>query len=584
LKAGAVSDTDREERSSLEEISIRNLGVIESATIEFSTGLTVLTGETGAGKTMVLTALGLVLGSKADADLVRTGADRSIVSARFRVAQGLSEKMINDGEDLSDGDLILARTVSIEGKSRVNIGGAISTVARAGELAGELIEIHGQSQNAKLLKSTFQRELLDSYTQAESALNDYQMILAEYTELDARIFQLQEQGKKVDQEIASVKEFAEAFSKVLPMPNELTEIDNELLRLGSLEELHSTITNILNLLEDEDRPTTSTLRSAKKLLDGLGNKDPRLEKEIEKFSELVHDLTDFVSDLLAYLGNLEADPARFEYLQERKAAINSLIKKFGVGSNRDQAFAQLIERYEHSQERLIDLSGGEARIAELLSQRDKIFIRLQKSAGILSQKRIAGAEKLSELVTRELASLSMPAARFVCEVITRKGASFSDYSSTGIDDVSFLFSSHTGSNLLPLTKVASGGENSRVMLAIAVVLAENSSIGTYIFDEVDAGVGGAAAVEVGRRLKTLSHQSQVIVVTHLAQVAVWADQHLLVQKDQSGSVSASDIRALNPEDRKVEIARMLSGQSHSQSAQEHAAELLKLVQNSRAAS
>lgn len=578
-----VSDSGRVERSSLEEISIRNLGVIESATVEFSPGLTVLTGETGAGKTMVLTALGLVLGAKADADLVRTGADRSIVSARFHVAPTLAESMVDEGEDLPDNELILARTVSAEGKSRVNIGGALSTANRAGELATELIEIHGQSHNARLLKSSVQRELLDLFVQSSAELSAYQRDLEEYRELDARIRELREQGKKADQEIEALKNFTDAFSKVLPVADELSAIEQELTRLGSVEDLHSTVTSVLNLLEDEDRPVTSTIKSAKKLLDSLRGKDQSLEPQIDGFSEIVLDLTDVVSDLLSYLSRLEADPARFEYLQERKASINSLIKKFGIGSDRDQALAELISRFENSKERLADLTGGESRIAELeLEQRDK-FSQLKSAADLLTKKRVGGAAKLSELVTKEIHSLSMPSAALICEVITREGSNFSDYSSTGLDDVNFLFAGHKGSNPLPLAKVASGGESSRVMLAVAVVLAQNSPIGTYIFDEVDAGVGGAAAVEVGRRLQALSQNSQVIVVTHLAQVAVWADHHLVVQKDQSGSVSASDVKALNLEDRKVEIARMLSGQSQSQSAQEHAAELLELVQKSRSA-
>jgi len=576
-----VSDSGRAERSSLEEISIRNLGVIESATVEFSPGLTVLTGETGAGKTMVLTALGLVLGAKADADLVRTGSDRSIVSARFHVAPALAESMVDEGEDLPDNELILARTVSAEGKSRVNIGGALSTANRAGELATELIEIHGQSHNARLLKSSVQRELLDLFVQSSSEFSAYQRVLEEYRELDARIRELREQGKKADQEIEALKTFTDAFAKVLPVADELSAIEQELTRLGSVEDLHSTVTSVLNLLEDEDRPVTSTIKSAKKLLDSLRGKDQSLEPQIDGFSEIVLDLTDVVSDLLSYLSRLEADPARFEYLQERKASINSLIKKFGIGSDRDQALAELISRFENSKERLADLTGGESRIAELeFEQRDK-FSQLKSAADQLTKKRVGGAAKLSELVTKEIHSLSMPSAALICEVITREGSNFSDYSATGLDDVNFLFAGHRGSNPLPLAKVASGGESSRVMLAVAVVLAQNSPIGTYIFDEVDAGVGGAAAVEVGRRLQALSRNSQVIVVTHLAQVAVWADHHLVVQKDQSGSVSASDVRALNLEDRKVEIARMLSGQSQSQSAQEHAAELLELVQKSR---
>lgn len=580
LKAGAVSEKRRLGNSSLEEISIRNLGVIENASIEFSKGLTVLTGETGAGKTMVLTALGLVLGSKSDGDLVRTGSERSIVSARFLLSHSLASAISEAGDDVPDDELIITRSVSAEGKSRINIGGALSTASRASELSLDLIEIHGQSNNAKLLKSSVQRDLLDLFVKSSDELVEYQACFDHYKEIDLRISELREQLSKADSEISSLTLFADAFSKVIPKSGELEAIEQEIQKLGSVEELHSTITTALNLVESEDQPVTSTLLNARKLLDQVRDKDSALTPLLDKYSELVLDLGDVVSDLLLYLTRLEADPQRFEYLQERKAAINSLIKKFGQGSDKAGALSELIDRYDNTQQRIADLSGGEKRIAELERERGEVFSKLRGAARKLSEKRSLGAEKLSTLVTGEIRSLSMPNASFICDVKHRDLETYSEYSHSGIDDVTFLFAGHSGAQALPLAKVASGGENSRVMLAIAVVLAESSHIGTYIFDEVDAGVGGAAAVEVGRRLKALAKSAQVIVVTHLAQVAVWADNHLVVQKDQTGSVSASGVTPLSLDDRKVEIARMLSGQSQSLTAQEHASELLELVQKS----
>lgn len=575
-----MSEKRRLGNSSLEEISIRNLGVIENASIEFSKGLTVLTGETGAGKTMVLTALGLVLGSKSDGDLVRTGSERSIVSARFLLSHSLASAISEAGDDVPDDELIITRSVSAEGKSRINIGGALSTASRASELSLDLIEIHGQSNNAKLLKSSVQRDLLDLFVKSSDELVEYQACFDHYKEIDLRISELREQLSKADSEISSLTLFADAFSKVIPKSGELEAIEQEIQKLGSVEELHSTITTALNLVESEDQPVTSTLLNARKLLDQVRDKDSALTPLLDKYSELVLDLGDVVSDLLLYLTRLEADPQRFEYLQERKAAINSLIKKFGQGSDKAGALSELIDRYDNTQQRIADLSGGEKRIAELERERGEVFSKLRGAARKLSEKRSLGAEKLSTLVTGEIRSLSMPNASFICDVKHRDLDTYSEYSHSGIDDVTFLFAGHSGAQALPLAKVASGGENSRVMLAIAVVLAESSHIGTYIFDEVDAGVGGAAAVEVGRRLKALAKSAQVIVVTHLAQVAVWADNHLVVQKDQTGSVSASGVTHLSLDDRKVEIARMLSGQSQSLTAQEHASELLELVQKS----
>ena len=564
--------------TALAEISIRGLGVIESANIEFSKGLTVLTGETGAGKTMVLTALGLVLGAKADSDLVRTGSERTLVSARFEIDPATAEVVLDGGGGTENGELLLTRTVTAEGKSRINVGGALSTSAKVTELAELLIEIHGQSTNLRLAKPSVQREMLDLYVGAQVELSKYLGLYEAHRTLESRIAILREQSAKKDQEIAELNSFMNDFSQLMPTEGELTSIESEIVRLGSVEEFHTTISSALNIIEDEERGTLSSLQSARKVLDAIREKDPALDKQIEKYATVIFDLTDVVSDLLSYLSQLEADPARFDALQKRKAGINALIKKWGQGSDRNLAYSALITRY--AEESLKDLVGGDTRILELENELEKLFGEVKIAAASLSAKRRAGAQTLASAATGEMQKLSMPNAQLICEVKTNPGDNFREYSPSGLDEIALLFAGHAGANPLPLSKVASGGETSRVMLALSVVIAQSSPIGTYIFDEVDAGVGGAAAVEVGRRLAALAKSSQVIVVTHLAQVAVWADNHLVVRKDESGSVSASDVIALDEAARKVEIARMLSGQAQSESAQEHALELLELVRKS----
>ena len=566
--------------TALAEISIRGLGVIESANIEFSKGLTVLTGETGAGKTMVLTALGLVLGAKADSDLVRTGSERTLVSARFEIDPATAEVVLDGGGDTENGELLLTRTVTAEGKSRINVGGALSTSAKVTELAELLIEIHGQSTNLRLAKPSVQREMLDLYVGAQVELSKYLGLYEAHKTLESRIAILREQSAKTDEEIAELNSFMNDFSQLMPTEGELTSIESEIVRLGSVEEFHTTISSALNIIEDEERGTLSSLQSARKVLDAIREKDPALDKQIEKYATVIFDLTDVVSDLLTYLSQLEADPARFDALQKRKAGINALIKKWGQGSDRNLAYSALITRYAEAEESLKDLVGGDTRILELENELEKLFGEVKIAAASLSAKRRAGAQTLASAATGEMQKLSMPNAQLICEVKTNSGDNFRESSPSGLDEIALLFAGHAGANPLPLSKVASGGETSRVMLALSVVIAQSSPIGTYIFDEVDAGVGGAAAVEVGRRLAALAKSSQVIVVTHLAQVAVWADNHLVVRKDESGSVSASDVIALDEAARKVEIARMLSGQAQSESAQEHALELLELVRKS----
>lgn len=566
--------------SSLDEISIRGLGVIESAVVEFSQGLTVLTGETGAGKTMVLSALGLVLGAKGDVDLVRTGSDRTVVSAKFSANPAIVESVLDSGGDVDGDEVLLTRTISAEGKSRISIGGALSTATKVAEIAEALVEIHGQSTNLRLSKPAVQREVLDSFVGANVALVAYQTHYEEYRTLAQRIAALKEQSAKKDGQIAELQTFVDEFAKLMPKPGELVAIDDEINRLGSVEELNSALTAALNLLEDEDRGVVNTLQQARRTLEAVKSKDSVLDSHIDKYTSVLFDLTDVMADVVSYLARLEANPQRFDQLQQRKAGINSLLKKFGEGSDRDLAYVNLIARYENAEESLADLTGGDQRIAELETELGRLFKKMKAAAKVVSDLRAKGASQLSKLTTVEMQQLSMPNSQLICEIKTLAGEKISDYGLYGLDEVSLLFAGHSGAQPLPLSKVASGGEVSRVMLALSVVIAESSPIGTYIFDEVDAGVGGAAAVEVGRRLKKLSQVAQVIVVTHLAQVAVWGDSHLLVQKDQTGSVSASDVKRLNESERKVEIARMLSGQAQSATAQEHAAELLELVRKS----
>jgi DNA repair protein RecN (Recombination protein N) len=277
---------------------------------------------------------------------------------------------------------------------------------------------------------------------------------------------------------------------------------------------------------------------------------------------------------------LEADPNRFEYLQGRKQSINGLVKKYGTGADKEKAFENLILEYEEIELRLQDLDGGEERITQLEREKSEIFLELKKAAEKLTQVRTLSAIKMSEAITAELSFLSMPNAAVQVQVSAADSQDENNFHMFGIDDVTFLFSPHTGSKLSPLAKIASGGEISRLMLAIEVVLAEKSPVGIYVFDEVDAGVGGKAAVEVGRRLAMLAKNAQVIVVTHLPQVAVWADNHMVVVKDQSGSITESSVISLKRDERLKEIARMLAGQEDSQNAQKHAEELLEMVAKS----
>ena len=564
-------------KSSLEEISIRSLGVIESSNIEFKPGLTVLTGETGAGKTMVLTALGLVLGSKSDSDLVRAGQERAIVTGKFAVPKDLATQIIDAGGEIEEESVVISRTVSTAGKSRVLVGGVVSSAAAVSSFASSLVEIHAQSSSSKLTKPGVARELLDRFAGID--LTAYQQTFDQYQQMLRRINELKEQLSQADRQIAELSELADEFAKLNPKSGELVEIENEIAKLGSVEVLNQAVSAALNLFENEDLSAVNMLQQIRKSLDQVNGKDKQLDAITERYTESLLNLQDISSDLNSYLSQLEADPNRFEKLQDRKASLNSLLKRYGKGSDKEAAFEQLLIDGKSAKERIADLSGGDQRVAELQKEADSLFKQLQEQGLALSKLRKENGENLSSQVTDEVRSLSMPNASFVIEQTVGDVKNSKSFTSNGIDEISILFSAHSGGTPLALNKVASGGELSRVMLALEVVIAEAEPIGTYIFDEVDAGVGGKAAIEVGRRLSKLSKSAQVIVITHLAQVAAWADNHLVVKKSENGLVTQSDVMEVSATERKIEIARMLSGQEDSQTAQEHAGELLAIVKN-----
>ena len=564
-------------KSSLEEISIRSLGVIESSNIEFKPGLTVLTGETGAGKTMVLTALGLVLGSKSDSDLVRAGQERAIVTGKFAVPKDLASQIIDAGGEIEEESVVISRTVSTAGKSRVLVGGVVSSAAAVSSFASSLVEIHAQSSSSKLTKPGVARELLDRFAGID--LTDYQQTFDQYQQMLRRINELKEQLSQADRQIAELSELADEFAKLNPRSGELVEIENEIAKLGSVEVLNQAVSAALNLFENEDLSAVNMLQQIRKSLDQVNGRDKHLDAITERYTESLLNLQDISSDLSSYLSQLEADPNRFEKLQDRKASLNSLLKRYGKGSDKEAAFEQLLIDGKSAKERIADLSGGDQRVAELQKEADSLFKQLQEQGLALSKLRKEKGENLSSQVTDEVRSLSMPNASFVIEQTVGDVKNSKSFTANGIDEISILFSAHSGGAPLALNKVASGGELSRVMLALEVVIAEAEPIGTYIFDEVDAGVGGKAAIEVGRRLSRLSKSAQVIVITHLAQVAAWADNHLVVKKSENGLVTQSDVMEVSATERKIEIARMLSGQEDSQTAQEHAGELLAIVKN-----
>ena len=562
------------ERTFLEEITIRSIGVIDQSTLEISRGLTVLTGETGAGKTMILTALNLILGGKADSALVRKGSERLVASGRFSIPKSL-EHLFEDVL-VEDGELIVTRTVAADGKSKATTNGISATAGTLSIVGENLVEVHGQAANQNITKSSRQRELVDRFGQID--LGGYQRALSSYHELKDRISSLKKSIAQKDKELSELREFANAFKKLNPSVGEYAEIDLEIARLSSVEEFRLATAQATAAIEDEEAGSLTSIGVARRALESARSKDPQLEAIYQQLSESFFLLDDAQTALNSYQSKLEADPVRLDFLHARKAEINTLIKKFGGSGSHEQELAELTVRFKNSSDSIADLEGGDQRLQELeveLTANKKVLL---KSAQSLSESRIKSAEQLSKLVTAEIQQLSMPHASFVAKVESAdySAPKESDFTAHGCDEIAMFIQGHKDAPLVALAKGASGGEMSRVMLALEVVIATTHPIGTYVFDEVDAGVGGKAAIEVGKRLHQLAQHAQVIVVTHLPQVAAWADSHFVVTKNNDGTVSQSDVRNVSGEDRIEEIARMLAGLENSTSAREHATELLSL--------
>jgi DNA repair protein RecN (Recombination protein N) len=573
------------DRSFLEEISIRNLGIIEESHLELSPGLNVLTGETGAGKTMILTALHLVLGGKADSALVRHSSERLSASATFalpsKIDSHFRNKVEESGCSIEDDQIIFTRSVTNEGKSKASANGTSVPASVLNELSSELIEIHGQSANVALSKTSRQRELLDKFggDSIEQTHKKYSSTYTAYLDLRERIKSMKTASSQRDAEIAELESFLTEWSKLKAVRNEYSSTVDEISRLSSVEDLRLAATQASGAANDEENGALTSLGIAKRALESAKGRDSRLDAISDQVAEAFFILDEASRELSSYQSSLEADPDRLNQLQERRAGLNAFLKKWGTTGGSDEQLVALAGRAKSGRESIADLKGGDERINELENELKVIKNELISAAVGLTEARKNAAEKLSSEVSAELKHLSMPHTELIVDIATPdyKGAlKESDFTAHGCDELTISIKAHSTAAKIAIGKGASGGEMSRIMLALEVVIAKSHPVGTYIFDEVDAGVGGKAAIEVGRRLNLLAKNAQVIVVTHLPQVAAWADTHFRVEKRSDGLIVESGVEKLSEQDRVEEIARMLAGLEESTSALEHAAELLAM--------
>ncbi|QIG43413.1 DNA repair protein RecN [Nocardioides anomalus] len=581
----------------LEEIRIGQLGVIDSSRLELGPGLTVITGETGAGKTMVVTALGLLLGGRADSGMVRTGAAHARVEGVVDASglAGFASAVDEAGGEVEDGHVVLARNVASEGRSRAWVGGASVPVSRLAEVAEPLVAVHGQSDQHRLLRHRAQREALDRFG-GEPVL----ALVSAYAALHAR---LEATERELDEVVASARERAREadllrfglgeIEAVDPKPGEDAQLAADEARLGYAEELRTAAEGAREALSSEsgDPDALAAASAARTLLESVRAHDADAGALADRLAEITYLLSDLAADVASYAAGVDADPARLAATSERRAALTALTRKYGETAEDVLAWA------ETSAARLLDLDGTDERIETLREQQRSLRAELGEVALSLSAARSEAATRLATEVTAELSLLAMPHARLEVTVSQHEvdapagepsgsplevGRRWLRHNASGVDEVELLLAANTGSEPRPLHKGASGGELSRVMLALEVALAGTSPVPTFVFDEVDAGVGGSAAVEIGRRLAQLARTAQVLVVTHLPQVAAYADRHVLVEKASDGSVTSSGLTVLDEAARERELSRMLAGLAESDTALAHARELLEVAAPARA--
>jgi DNA repair protein RecN (Recombination protein N) len=560
----------------IEEILIRDLGVISEAKLEFGPGLTVLTGETGAGKTMVLNALGLLLGERSDSSAIRKGQEQAFVEGRWILADSAMTRIRELGIELDDQELLVNRSVSAEGRSRASLSGKSVPVGILSEIGDQLVVVHGQSDQIRLRSAVAQREALDQFAGSELAkvLTEYSGVYGNWKQASSKLAEITTQLEARTREADQIRSAVEELTSLDPKPGEDTELADKASRLTHLEELRIAATAAHDQLSSEgfnDSSDAITLiGKARRALEAVSEHDPELAGLAEQLKEIGYSLNETSAGISGYLASLDGEGSQeLERVQQRRADLTSAMRKYGP------TLEEVVSFLENSGARLLELDSSDKEIQELKALEQSLGKQAISLAKTITELRTKAASELAKSVTGELEALAMTGASLEVTITPA-----SELGAHGLDQVAILLSAYPGAEPRPLGKGASGGELSRIMLAIEVVLAKSELAPTFIFDEVDAGVGGAAATEVGKRLATLAQNAQVIVVTHLPQVAAFATRHLRVLKSVSDQYTATDVVRLEGEAVVEELARMLSGLSESESGKTHAKELLELAKAS----
>lgn len=549
-------------------VRIRGLGVIDETVLEPSSALTAVTGETGAGKTMVVTGIGLLLGDKADTGLVRHGCDRAVVEAVLDTPD--AGRVSELGGTVEDGEVICARHITSR-RSRALLGGAQVTASQLAHIVGDQVTIHGQSEQVRLVDAARQLDVVDRAAGDELAgyLSRHAQLWSEFRAASQRLQRLNEDRAGAEMEREVLTRRVGEVDAVDPKPHEDDDLIAEMAGLQAAQSIRESLNKadvLLNGVETSTGPqpgALALLEQAVHELDGTGDADPHAAELAERARQMSYDLTDLAASVAGHAARAEADPQRLEELGGRLAAIQRLLRA------RTTTLDDLLESTAADRHRLAELDPGATDLDSLGQQVEQLRSELRRSADHMSAVRRRTAVRLAAEVRPELAALAMPHARLEFRVEP------APMGPRGADSVTIMLAANPGSDLAPLAKAASGGELSRVRLALEVVVAQPQVPQTFVFDEIDSGVGGTVGIEIGRRLRQLARRHQVIVVTHLAQVAAFADTHVVITKASDGAITSSGLREVTGSDREIELSRMMSGMVDSESGLEHAHDLLR---------
>ncbi len=554
----------------LSELYIENLAVIEKATIDFSNKLNVFTGETGAGKSILINGINAILGQRVTKDIVRTGTDKAVISALFTdIGDNVLQVLDELGISAEDGQLFLTREIRSDGGSVARVNSRAVNVSVLKAIGETLVTIHGQHDNQILMAPERHIEILDSYAESEALIEDYHSSFRELQSIAKKINKIKTEQSKKEFRMAELADIVEEINALNIHEGEDKEIEAELnisKNAVAISEALYMAKQLLSGDDDTDGAVEMTQRASKSV-EGYTDIMTEISPIYDRLSSAAIEMEDISEEIGSLLDSLDIDPKRYDYLNQRSDELRRIMKKYGPELD------DVLTTLENSQNELDELSGAEQSLDELNKEKERLLAEVSKKAKALSDHRKKAGERFVSQVTEELEFLNMPKVKLVVQQKTGK------LTINGMDSIEFLISANLGEEPKPIAKIASGGELSRIMLALKNVIAEKDCIGTLIFDEIDTGVSGRAAQKIGIKLKQISRLRQVLCVTHLAQMAVMADNHLLIEKNIQGDRTVTTVRTLDHEQRKYEIARIMGGENITELMLENAEQYLKDADN-----